>query len=158
MELASVARFLAQPTGSSGEWFARAQRVFPDPAQKRAKDLALIYAYLADKHYQAAAQILRPIYDQTSPTADNSLPVLLAWAELHNGRNKEAAGLLAFNPLPPSSGIAPFSAFYFPRLFFLRGKVAQLAASPGEARTQFQLFRQLSGPQPLAWGEEAQAN
>jgi hypothetical protein len=155
--LASAVRFLSQPSVSAADWVARAEHSFPQPALKELKETALTYALLADQHYQAAAGLLREQYDRGSTTLDDGLPLLLAWTYLETGKPKEAAALLRFNPIPPTSGVRPFSVFYFPRLFYLRGRVAQLAGSAGPAHAQFQLFRQLSGDRPLLWGEEAKA-
>jgi hypothetical protein len=155
--LAAVARFLAQPSTSAAEWSARAGRSFPDPAQKSVRDTALAYALLADKEFQAASLVLKPMYDATNPTNDDSLAVLLAWAYIETGKPKEAAALLRFNPVPAATGAKPFTVFYFPRLFYLRGRIAALAGNRDQAQAQFRLFRQLSGDQPLLWGEEAGA-
>jgi Flp pilus assembly protein TadD len=151
---AAVARFVAQPSASAAEWSARAGRSFPDPAQKSLRDSALAYALLADKDFQAASLVLKPMYDATNPTADDSLAVLLAWAYIETGKPKEAAALLRFNPVPAATGVKPFAVFYFPRLFYLRGRIAALAGNRDQAQAQFRLFRQLSGDEPLLWGEE----
>jgi tetratricopeptide (TPR) repeat protein len=155
--LAVIARFLSQPAASATEWAARADQAFPSPAQKPVKQMALVYALLLDKEFPHAASILQPLYSSTSPTADDTLPFLLAWADLETGKSKEAAALLRLNPIPSTSGVTPFSVFFFPRLFYLRGRLAALEGSAQQARAQFQLFRQLSGPEPLIWGEEARA-
>jgi hypothetical protein len=36
--------------------------------------------------------------------------------------------------------------------------VAEKQGKPDEARANYQLFRQLSGPDPLVWGEEQRAS
>jgi hypothetical protein len=155
--LAAAVRFLSQPSASAADWAARAQQSFTQPALKELKETALIYALLADQHYQAAAGLLKEQYERGSSTLDDGLPVMLAWTYLETGKPKEAAALLRFNAIPPTSGVRPFSVFYFPRQFYLRGRVAALAGSVEPARAQFRLFRQLSGDQPLLWGEEAKA-
>jgi hypothetical protein len=155
--LAAAVRFLSQPSASAADWAARAEQSFPQPALKELKETALIYALLADQHYQAAAGLLTEQYGRGSSTVDDGLPVLLAWTFLETGKSKEAAALLRFNPIPPTSGVRPFSVFYFPRLFYLRGRVAASAGSAESARTQFRLFGELSGDQPLLWGEETKA-
>ena len=119
------------------------------------KNVALAYALLLDQHYQAAVQALKPLYDATSPTADDSLPILLGWAYLESGKPKEGAALLRFNPIPSPTVLKPFLVFDFPRLYYLRGRVAGMAGSYDQAVAQFRIFRQLSGNTPLAWGEEA---
>jgi len=153
--LAATVRFLAQPSASAAEWAVRADRAFPLPAQKPVKEVALTYALLADKEFQPAARLLEPLYDRTAPTADDSLLFLLAWADLETGKPQPAAALLRFNPLPPASRVKPFSVFYFPRLFYLRARLAMMAGDMARAREQFRIFRQLSGREPLLWGEEA---
>jgi len=155
--LAAAARFLAQPSASAAEWSARAERSFPDPSQKSVRDAALAYALLADKEFQAASLVLKPMYDAANPTLDDSLAVLLGWTFIETGKPKEAAALLRFNPIPAATGVKPFTAFYFPRLFYLRGRIAALAGNRDQAQAQFRLFHQLSGDQPLLWGEEAGA-
>jgi hypothetical protein len=155
--LAVVARFIAQPSASAAEWTERAQRSFPNPAQNSLKQSALLYALLFDKEFQPAAQLLKSLYATTSPTVDNSMGIVLAWTYLETGKPKEAAALLRFNPLPPTTGISPLNVLFFPRLFYLRGRVAALAGSADQARVQYRIFQQLSGDQPLIWGEEAQA-
>ncbi|PWU04876.1 MAG: hypothetical protein C5B51_15935 [Terriglobia bacterium] len=155
--LAAIARFLTQPPAPAAEWANRAAQMFPQPQQKPLRDLALAYALLAEKQFQAAAAVLQPMYEATAPTVDDSLPFLLAWTGLETGKPKEAASLLRFNPLPPASGVKPFGVFYFPRLFYLRGRVAALAGNEEQARAQYRLFKQLSGDLPLVWAEEAAA-
>jgi hypothetical protein len=50
-----------------------------------------------------------------------------------------------------------FAPFYFPRIYYLRGLLAEKEGKPDEARANYRLFRQLSGPDPLIWGEEQRA-
>ncbi len=151
-----VARFLAQPSASATEWPARAERAFPNPAQKPIKERALVFALLVDRQFPAALEILKSMYQNGGPTADD-VPLLLAWCYLETGRPQDAAGLLRFNPLPAAAGVQPFQSFYFPRIFYLRGRVAMAAGQGDAARAQYRLFLQLSGDSPLVWAEEAQA-
>lgn len=155
--LAKLARFLAQPSASPAEWTERAARAFAGPGQKQSKELALSYALLADKDYQQAIPLLEALFENTSPTADDLLPLLLGWAYLETGKQREAATLLRFNPIPGASGVTRLTEFYFPRLFYLRGRIARLEGKPEEVRAEYRLFLQLSGEQPLIWGEEAMA-
>ncbi|HJT90300.1 MAG TPA: hypothetical protein VJ732_20655, partial [Bryobacteraceae bacterium] len=155
--LAAIARFIAQPAASAAEWAARADGAFPQPAQKALRDTALAYALLGCSEFEPARRILQARYDTTSPTADDELPILLAWADLETGKTREAAALLRFNPLPSAAGPKPFTVFAFPRLFFLRGRLAGMTGSPDQARAEFRTFLRLSGDQPLAWGEEQKA-
>jgi Flp pilus assembly protein TadD len=152
-----VARFLSQPSAPASEWAARAERAFPAPAEKREKEAALAYALLADKEFAEAARVLEPLYSYTSANASESFAVLLAWAYLETGKPKEAAALLRFNPLPSAAGVRDLEVFDFPRLFYLRGRVAALAGNPQQAQSYYKLFLTLSGDEPLLWGEEAAA-
>lgn len=156
-DVAFMAQFLAQPSVSPQEWIARAEHAFPQAVQKPVRDLAVAYALLTDRHFTAAARVLQAAYDSGAPAPDEGLAVLLAWCDLETGKQGEAAGLLRFNPISSGSGVRPFRVFYFPRLFYLRGRVAAVAADANHAREQFQLFRRLSGSTPLVWGEEARA-
>ena len=153
----AVAQFLAQPSAAVTEWTARADRAFPQASEKPLRDRALAYALLVDRQFGAASQILKAIYESGGAGADESVALMLAWCDVETGLSKEAAELLRFNPLPPRGSIEPFRVFDFPRLFYLRGRVAALAGQADAARSQFQLFRKLSGDTPLAWGEESQA-
>jgi hypothetical protein len=139
--LAAAAMLLAQPS-------ARGVLAAIPPEQR---DLVLAYALLADKEFVEAAKVLEPIYEHTAVTSEEALPVLLAWAYLETGKAKEAAGLLRFNPIPSPGGVRPLSAFEFPRLFYLRGRVAAKAGNPEEAQSYYQLFDKLSGDEPLIW-------
>ncbi|HLK46493.1 MAG TPA: hypothetical protein VKT49_00080 [Bryobacteraceae bacterium] len=150
----AVARFLAQPSASALEWSDRAARAFPSPAARVMKDRALAYALLLDRQFAAAAELLKRQYENGAGAPDEETPLLLAWCLVETGRAQEATGLLRFNPLPPSSGVRPFQVFYFPRLFYLRGRAALAVREAGAGRAQHKLFLQLSGETPLAWGEE----
>jgi tetratricopeptide (TPR) repeat protein len=155
---AVVARFLTQPPASSPEWAVRAERLFPNASQDSLKSFALAYALLLDRQFQPASPLLQQLYDGANPAADPGLPVMLAWTCLETGRANDAAPLLRLNPIPSISGVSLFAPFYFPRIYYLRGLVAEKEGKPDEARANYQLFRQLSGPDPLIWGEEQRAS
>src|SRR5664280_330998 len=97
---ALVAKFLAQAPASSSEWVVRAEQQFPGPAQSAIKNFSLAYALLVNQQFQPAMLLLRQMWETGSPTADEGLPVMLAWCYLETGRVKEAAPLLVSNPLP----------------------------------------------------------
>jgi Tfp pilus assembly protein PilF len=155
--MASVARFVTQPSASAAQWSERAARQFPQNAQENAKNLMLGYALLFDKQFQAAAPLLEQIYRYRSPTSDDSLPLLLAWSYLEAGRTNDAAPLLEWNPVPPRAGSNPLECLYFPRIFYLRGLAAERLKKPSEASQNYRLFLRLSGSDPLTWGEERKA-
>jgi hypothetical protein len=94
------------------------------------------------------------MYDNGSLAADQGLPVLLAWADLETGRVPDAAALLRVNPPLSDAGLSWSTALHFPRIYYLRARAAEKQGKPDEARRNFVLFQQLSGPDALLWGEE----
>ena len=121
---AMVARFLAQPPAGSSEWAVRAEQQFPGPAQGAIKNFSLAYALLINQQFQPAMLLFKQMWEAGSPTADEGLPVMLAWCYLETGRVKEAAPLLRPTPIP-SNGLTPYTGFYIPRLLYLRGLLAE---------------------------------
>jgi Flp pilus assembly protein TadD len=154
---AMVARFLALPPASGTEWAVRAEQQFPGAGQTGIRTFALGYALLVNRQFEAAALLLKQMWESGNPTADEGLPALLAWTYLETGRMKEAAPLLRWNPSLPAAGLTPFAAFYVPRLFYLRGLLAEKEGRRDAARGEYQKFLKLSGPDPLIWGEEKKA-
>jgi len=154
--VAMVADFLTQPAASPQEWVVRAEQKFSG-GQAAIKDFALAYALLLNQQFQPAQLLLQQMWDNGTPAADEGLPVLLAWAYLESDRNREAAPLLRFNPVPNAAALGPFTPFYLPRLFYLRGLAAQREGKRDEARANYGLFLKLSGPDSLMWGEEQRA-
>ncbi|HMC60022.1 MAG TPA: hypothetical protein VKJ01_12585, partial [Candidatus Solibacter sp.] len=155
--VAVVADFLAQPPASPQEWVERAERKFAAGGQAAIKDFALAGALLLNRQFQAAQLPLQQMWDNGAPAADESLPVLLAWADLEIDHSREAAPLLRFIPALNATGLGPFTPFYLPRLFYLRGLAAEREGKRDEARANYGLFLKLSGPDSLMWGEEQRA-
>jgi tetratricopeptide (TPR) repeat protein len=155
--IAAVARFLSAAPASPAEWADRANREFPAAQQAAVKSFALAYALLLQKDFAAAGAVLKRAYDSGEQVDGAGLPVLLAWTYVETGRIPEAAALLRDNPAPSVSGAGPFLTFYFPRVYYLRGVAAQRQGKADQAAAAFQLFKKLSGPDALVWGEEAKA-
>ncbi len=153
---AALVRFLAQPPAPAAEWNARAGQLFRNAASAPVKDLWLAYAFLLNKNFNEASALLAKSAEAGMNT-DDSLPILQAWALVETGKENEAAPLLRFNPAPPMTGPALITSLYFPRLYYLRGVVADRQGKREEARADYQLFLKLSGNTPLAWGEEEKA-
>jgi tetratricopeptide (TPR) repeat protein len=151
---ALVARFLSQPPASSSEWAVRAEQQFPGPAQSAIRNFALAYALLINQQFQPAMLLFRQMWENGSPTADEGLPVMLAWCYLETGRVKEAEPLLRSNPIPSPNGTNPYTGFYIPRVLYLRGLLAEKEGRAGDARAYYDKFLAVSGPDPLLWGEE----
>ena len=119
--------------------------------------IAQAYPDLLNRRFDRALEVLRRMWENGAPPDGEGLPVLLAWCYLETGKTEEAAALLRSNPTPPNAGPNVATEFYFPRIFYLRGLLAQKQGRQEEARTQFRKFVDLSGPAPLFWGEEARA-
>ena len=154
---AVVAAFLTQPPATAAEWKARAQQRFAGDQLTQVRALASAYALLLNSDFAEAQAILKQMYDNGIPLADEGLPYALAWTYLETGNTQEAKPLLRPNPSPNANGPGPFASFFFPRLFFLRGELAEKAGKRDEARNQYELFLKLSGKDPLIWGEEKKA-
>ncbi len=155
--MAGLALYLAQPPASPEEWASRAARVFPNAPEGSLQDAVLGYALLLEKDFPAAAAALSRYAGLSLASPDPVPAMALAWARLESGKIEPAAQTLRWNPVPSSTGPGSFAAFYFPRIFYLRGLLAQKQGRTGEARANYRLFLQLSGPDPLQWGEEARA-
>jgi Flp pilus assembly protein TadD len=155
--MAVVARFLAQPPATASEWAARIEQLFPNSPTNPVRGFALAYALLLSKEFAPASLVLKPIYEHNGGDADVSVPFLLAWTWLETGHNREADPLLRWNPVPPLTGPGALLSFHFPRVFYLRGVAAEKDGKLDEARKNYRLFLQLSGPDPLMWGEEKKA-
>ena len=155
--LAAVARFLADAPPSLAALTEQADRLFPDPRQARLKNLAMIYALLFARDYAAAAPLLQEALDHSTPTPEEALPVLLAWARIETKQAQEAAKLLARNPVPNAAATDVFTALYYPRVFFLKAEAQRQAGQREEAARNYRLFLQLSGPAPEMFGDEQRA-
>ena len=138
-----ISQFLAQPPASPAEWSARAGQLFRNAPQNETRGLTLAYALLLDRHFDAAADTLRTVYD--GPSLDPGVPVLLAWSLMETGHTQEAAPLLRLNPIPAPSGINPDTYFYFPRLFDLRARLAEKSGRSEEAAANRALYQKLRG-------------
>jgi Flp pilus assembly protein TadD len=140
----SMVRLLAEPPAAAAEWTARIERLLPRPDESAPRDFALGYALLLDKQFDAAAPVFRRMYDSGEDSANEGLPVLLAWCYLETGREKEAAAVIAWNPIPPVRGPSLFAPFYFPRLFALRAEAAEKTGRTNEANANRKIFEELA--------------
>ena len=152
---ATLARFFAQPPAPAAEWLARAKTLVPDPAQQAIGNVALADALLFSKEFAAALPLLQSMYNGGNPSADEGLPVLLAWANVETGHTAEASALLQTNSPLSDVGLTWSTPLYFPRIFYLRAVVAEKEGKADVARENWRIFHALSGPDPLMWGEES---
>jgi tetratricopeptide (TPR) repeat protein len=154
---AVLVRFLSQAPASPAGWEERAGQLAPNPGQAAIRSMALAYALLVSREYAAAIPVLQEMYQTGNPAADEGLPVLLGWAEMETGRVPETAALLRSNVPLSAAGLTWSMPFHFPRIYYLRAVVAEKQGKAAEARENWRIFRALSGPDPLMWGEEQQA-
>jgi len=152
-----MTRFLIEPPASASEWENRVSRLFPPNLPAPVKDLALGCALLLGREYHAATPPLRRVYDASGASDVEGVPILLAWSLLEAGDLNSAAPLLRQNPIPPITGPAMFTWFYFPRLYYLRGIEAEKLGKAEEARANYKLFQVLSGSQQTVKGGEKSA-
>lgn len=127
-----IARFLTASTTS-------------DQLPPAMRDLAMSYSFLLDRRFAEAVPLLERLYSNMNPAADNGVAILLAWAYLETDHAADAAPLLRFNPVPPATGPGAFYAFYFPRLYELRARLAERQGDSAEAEKDSNLYKKLSG-------------
>jgi tetratricopeptide (TPR) repeat protein len=149
--------FLAQPPAPAPEWAARAERILPQPAQAGLRQLALGYALLLSKDFAAAAEPLQRVWESSPPSSPDWPPVLLAWALVERGRFERVPELLAPNPAPEPAGERPFLSLAFPRVFYLRGALADNQNRREDARANYKRFLELAGDAPDFFGERDRA-
>src|SRR5262249_13186457 len=152
---AIVAAFLAMPPATASEWSVRAEQQFGGAGQTQIRNFALAYALLLNREFAPAQLLFKQMWENGSPIADEGIPVMLAWSYRETGKVREAAPLLRFNPVPNANGLTPYASFSLPRLFYLRGVLAEKEGR--DARPEYKKFLDLSGGVPLIWGEERKA-
>jgi tetratricopeptide (TPR) repeat protein len=151
----AMSLFLTLPPAPPTEWIARAQRMFPANAPATLVTPILATALIFGDHFESALPYLDQWAGQVSGQPGDFGPVLKAWALFKLGRVDEAANLVRFTPLIPATGLPPVANLAYPRLFFLRARVAEKQGKQEEARRLDQLFLKLSGDRDKIFGEEA---
>ncbi len=150
---AAIPRFLLQPAAPPAEWIRRITEL-PGPPPVHLRETLVGAALVFDRNFGAASPFWKALYETGGPDADPTAPVALAWTLLETGAPRDAATLLRWNPIPPAAGPGALVSLYFPRLYYLR---AAAGGSSEAAKADYRLFLQLSGPDPLVWGEEVKA-
>jgi Flp pilus assembly protein TadD len=142
---AAVARFVTQPSTVPAEWSARAAQMFPNAPPNSIKDFALAYALLLDRHFEAAIPIFSALDAHTPANGDRGAAIALAWALVELGRWKDAAPLVALNPVPNIGTTSVFVPLYFPRLFEVRAAIAEREGKTAAAQENRRIYAALSG-------------
>ncbi len=120
---AFLCQFAAQPKNDVAGLNAQAQRMLPAPAQAGVRNMALGYALLFSKEFNAAAGVWKTIYESTPPTVAGEPAVLLAWAYAESGRPELAKPLLERFPIPNPANERVFDFLEYPRVLQLREKL-----------------------------------
>ncbi|MGI8991509.1 MAG: hypothetical protein ACR2I2_18245 [Bryobacteraceae bacterium] len=155
-QFSALAQFLCEDEAPPRELQARAERVFPGPPNAAARKLATAYALLFTRDFTAAVPVWKEIAGAAGP-ADQSAPVLYAWALVASGRAQEAADLVSRNPLPRPNSVADFTFLVYPRILFLRAAVLEKRGKAAEAKRDYGLFLKLMGPSQSIFGEKERA-
>ena len=140
-----LARFLAQPAASPGEWRSRAASAFPEPSQAGLRRLALAYALLSSEQFAAAIEPLREIYDTTQPSATDWPGIPLAWALIRTNQVERVTPLLSGYQAPNPALQGPLGSLFFPRVLEVRAALAGKQGRRDEAQADLKLFSKFGG-------------
>ncbi len=149
--------FLAQPPAPAAEWATRAERLMPQPQQAGLRRLALGYALLLSKDFAGAAAPLEQVWEGSLPSSPDWPGAPLAWALIESGRFDRVPELLNPNPAPEAQAERPFLSLSFPRLFYLRGALAEKQNRRDDARANYRRFLELAGDLPDYFGQREHA-
>jgi tetratricopeptide (TPR) repeat protein len=155
--LGAFVSFLTQPPAPAAEWAARAARLFPQPAQAGLRSLTVAYALLLSKDFRGAAGPLEQIYAATTPSSPDWPAVPLAWALSEAGSFDRVPQLLNANPVPEPTGEHPLLSLSFPRIFYLRGALAERQNRREDAKRAYRTFLLFAGDLPDFFGERDRA-
>lgn len=143
--VAIICQFLTQGQPDARHWQAAADQLFSNPAAASARDVTLAYALLLSRQFEAAADLLKKIYDQRDPANDAQIRTLYAWALTEQGKWDQAAPLLERYPLPISGGDLLFASLEFPRFLKLRAESLRRQKHDEEAARLLSLYQKLGG-------------
>ena len=107
--LVVIAQLLSMPenAASSAEWQARSR--FLPPAER---EIFNAYALLFHRRFGDAVPPLRHAWEESNPSTEQGLPVLLGWAMIEAEKWDGVTALLGPAPVP-ASGINPLVSLYF---------------------------------------------
>lgn len=143
--LAVLCRLLSGPAATAPEWNARVERLFPQPAPAGVRWLALAYALLLSKDFNAAVEPLEQLYAASVPSSPDWPAVPLAWALVETGKFQRVPELLRLNPPPDPRREDLFLSLSFPRIFYLRAALAEKQGRHEEAVRYRALFLKYQG-------------
>lgn len=138
---AGVCAFLAESRSTPEAWREAFERIAPNTPVTDNRRMVLAYGLLFSGMFAPAADVLKPIFDATSPASDGRVRALYAWALVASGQQKTAAALLEAYPIPWSSGDALFVGSEFPRFLELRSKMLRDSGRTQEAERLAALAR-----------------
>jgi tetratricopeptide (TPR) repeat protein len=147
--------FLTMPPGPAQEWIVRAQKMLPPNTPPAAATPLVATALVLGGHYEAALPYLDKWESLAAGEPGDFTNVLKAWVLYKLDRVEETRKLVQYTPLIPATGLAPVSNLVFPRIFFLRARLAEKLGKQDEAGKLDELFLKLSGDRDKIFGEEA---
>ena len=151
-----VAALGVELEAAPADWQERVRKVFGSSPESPARDLITAYALLLARHFAVAAPLLRHAWEEANPNTEEGLPVLLAWAMIESGKWDGVIPLVGPSPVPTAT-LQPLGSFYFPRLFYLRGRLAEHQGKREQAAGQYRLYLKLAGPDAEIWQDRAHA-
>ena len=156
-EATLLARLLSQPRAGPAEWRRRASFLYRNLGLERWRREALLAALLRDSHLAAARDLAQEIYDAAVPFSRDELQVVLAGLLIETGEAERAGKLLATNPILQPGAESRLHLLVFPRIFYLRGRLAREAGDTETATGEFRLFLSYLGDVPGPFGEGKRA-
>ncbi len=143
--VAVLCGLLSGPAAAAPQWNARVERLFPQPAPAGVRRLALAYALLLSKDFNAALEPLEQLYAASVPSSPDWPAAPLAWALVETGRFEHVPELLRLNPPPDPKREDLFLSLSFPRVFYLRAALAEKKGRHEEAARYRALFLKYQG-------------
>ena len=150
-------RLLAQPAANAAIWRQRAAASFPGPALEDLREQAVTYGLLLSGRPEEAIEGLQMLLAKAKPFGGEEPRVLLAGALLATGDHADARRLLAYDPVIQPGEEPLLYPLVFPRILYLRGRLAEESGETAAAVNFYRLFRRYSGELPLLFGEEEEA-
>ncbi len=152
-----LGQFLSRPPAGPDEWRERAAALLPLPQQEPLREEILIYPLLLSQDFKEAAPLIENSIRRKQAFQYDELDVALGWCRLEDGNLAEAARLLGPEPLVQPGNESPLYSFIFPKIFYLRGRLAYEKGDTEAAARNLKLFLEYSGDTPLVFGDEDKA-
>jgi hypothetical protein len=124
---------------------ARAATAFPAPQEANIRRLAVGYALLFSRRFQAAVKPLEEMYQATQPSSPDWPAVPLAWALAESGQFGRVPQLVSGNQAPDVAAQGPLRSLVFPKVLYVRAMLATKQGRRDQAEADLKLFRMYAG-------------